>query len=244
MSRNARPRDWAGRRYGFMAMEEHFWAIALDSLETPAAAAAAEAACVGGGDDLWLADTTWRRGAVFQTWPYCESIKRGPRNSVLRAASKCCEGPFCAPASRRGRNVEEVLRDLRRRGVLFARKFNSTASAGLLDAIDGWAADDAAAPRRALRATPSATTAPPRRSLRASAHVRPRRRFDGADPVFEAPPPPPPPANCVLHVAEARGRAESPVLEKSYFSRRRLHGISTSWPRRRRDPPPRKPSTE
>ena len=30
----------------------------------------------------------------------------------------------------------------------------------------------------------------------------------------------------------------------SYFVRRRLHGISTSRPRRRRDPPPRKTSTE
>ena len=32
--------------------------------------------------------------------------------------------------------------------------------------------------------------------------------------------------------------------EKSYFSRRRLHGLSTSWPRRRRDLPPPKSSTE
>ena len=30
--------------------------------------------------------------------------------------------------------------------------------------------------------------------------------------------------------------------EKSCFDRRRPHGISTAWPRRRRDPPPRKAS--
>jgi len=32
------------------------------------------------------------------------------------------------------------------------------------------------------------------------------------------------------------GRAKLFFFEKSYFSRRRLHGISTSWLRRRRDP--------
>ena len=43
----------------------------------------------------------------------------------------------------------------------------------------------------------------------------------------------------------ARPRLTSSSLEKSYFSRRRLHGISTSWPRRRRrDPPPRKTSAD
>ena len=38
------------------------------------------------------------------------------------------------------------------------------------------------------------------------------------------------------------GRAE--ILRKSYCSRRHLHGISTPWPRRRRDPPPRKTSAK
>ena len=41
-----------------------------------------------------------------------------------------------------------------------------------------------------------------------------------------------------------RGRAEIFVSETSYLSRRSFHGISTSWPRRRRDPPPRKTSTD
>ena len=40
------------------------------------------------------------------------------------------------------------------------------------------------------------------------------------------------------------GRAKLFFFEKSYFSRRRLHGISASQPRRRRDPPPRANATE
>ena len=64
-----------------------------------------------------------------------------PKNTVLQEASKCCTGPFCAGANS-GQPADRVLDRLRGQGVLFARKFDSRTSAGLLDAIDAWAAAD------------------------------------------------------------------------------------------------------
>lgn len=129
-------------KYGFNAIEEHFFAIALELLDGPVETCDADARAPESTDHVLDDGAGWRRAAVFQTWPYCDAgVRETPQNAVLDLESRCCHGPFCDGTLRE--NVAGLLERLRRRGVLFARKFDSARSAPLLARIDAWIAADA-----------------------------------------------------------------------------------------------------
>ena len=84
----------------------------------------------------------------------------------------------------------------------------------------------------------------PRRRVRKKRIPRPRRRRDAFG-KYRSTVPPKGTATLGRFRPRARNRAAAPrssVSERPSFDR--LHGISTSWPRRRRDSPPKKTSAE
>ena len=118
-------------KYGYLAIEEHFWAIALDMIEASDGDAACPRAMNSKGTKLEHADREyfghlgfnsprafdWRRGAVFQTWHY-DSVCPDPEAKLarkldaLREQAEAAERRAAAAAAAEADAINPVRKEL------------------------------------------------------------------------------------------------------------------------------------